>query len=491
MVIRLKPPIRKMALLSGCFLLLLFPVTAQTGSTPVIIDTDCAPDDLRAICMFAAIREIDLLAITSSDGALSPDTGVDKISRIIPDLFVEEIPVAPGRELNIEPPAWREFCENIPWSENAGFTQETVMTAVSLITRLLSGSATKITFICLGSMTNLYDVIQESPELIKKIERVIWYNDALNPLSGPNYERDPEAAEVILSGNLNVSIISNLSKTSAVLNNDLLQDIRSIETPFAQTIAASHSYPLVLERINNDDVILWDDLLPVWFVCPDCFDMEPDKTNPNISMTKDYDILEIKRRILDILSQQYEYSRHIMFDKFPVDPDIYRSDITPVAREIIEKFGRDEWRICVLTNEMHGHLGIYSIVGAKMGLKAREWFSVGIDQIHVISYAGNSPPLSCLNDGLQVSTGATLGQGTITVSSDATLLPKARFAFKGKTIELQLKDEYREQVESDISRGIVQYGNLTSGYWKLIRRLGLKYWREWDRNEIFTITLLE
>ena len=272
---------------------------------------------------------------------------------------------------------------------------------------------------------------------------------------------------------------------------ELLQQIASIETPFAQTIFNSHSSPPALEQINSRHMTLWDDLLPVFFVCPDCFDMKPDKTNPNISMTTDYDLLEIKRKIVDILSQQYDYNRHIMFDKFPLDPEIYRSDVIPVALEIIKKHGKDEWRICVLTNEMHGHLGVYSIVGAKMGLKAREWFSAGVDQLTVVSYAGNRPPLSCLNDGLQVSTGATMGQGTITVSSDKTLLPKACFRFEGKTIEMELKYEYREQVESDISQGIVQYGNLTSGYWKLIRRLGLKYWKEWDRNEMFTITVLE
>ncbi len=486
-----KKSIRKTILCSGFFLLLLFSAHAQTGFTPVIIDTDCAPDDLRAICLFAAIREIDLLAITSSDGALSPDNGVGKISQIIPDLFVEEIPLAAGRELNIHPPEWREFCENVPWSENPGSTAETGMTAVSLITSLLSESETKITFICLGSLTNLYDVIQESPELLNNIERVIWYNDALNPLSGTNYERDPEAAEVVLSRNLNISVISNLGKNNAAFTMELLQQIASIETQFAQTIFNSHSSPPALEQINSRHMTLWDDLLPVFFVCPDCFDMKPDKTNPNISMTTDYDLLEIKRKIVDILSQQYDYNRHIMFDKFPLDPEIYRSDVIPVALEIIKKHGKDEWRICVLTNEMHGHLGVYSIVGAKMGLKAREWFSAGVDQLTVVSYAGNRPPLSCLNDGLQVSTGATMGQGTITVSSDKTLLPKACFRFEGKTIEMELKYEYREQVESDISQGIVQYGNLTSGYWKLIRRLGLKYWKEWDRNEMFTITVLE
>ncbi len=491
MIIRSNQWIQSVILVSVCSLVMLCPVDAQTGSNPVIIDTDCAPDDLRAICLFAAIREIKLLGITSSDGALSPESGVNKIAPIIPELFMEEIPVAPGRDLNNKPPEWREFCESIPWSKNRGSVPEPGMTAVSLITRLLTESERKLTIICLGSMTNLYDVIQKTPGLMSAIERVIWYNDVFYPLSGPNYERDPEAAEFILSRNINISVISNLGKSSATLDSLLLQQIASIETPFAQTIFYSHSSPAVMEQVNSQHMTLWDDLVPVFFICPDCFDMEPDKTNPNISITKGYDILEIKRRIIDILSQQVDYSRNIMFDKFPVDPEIYRSDITPVAREIIEKFGKEEWRICVLTNEIHGHLGIYSIVGAKMGLRAREYFSVGVDQVTVVSYAGNTPPLSCLNDGLQISTGATLGQGTIRVATDSLYLPKAYFTFEDKTIELKLKEEYKKQVESDISQGILQYGNLTSGYWKLIRSLGLKYWKEWDRNKMFTVTVLD
>lgn len=483
--------IRKILFFQICFLLWMFPGTPQTGSTYVIIDTDCAPDDFRAICMFAAIPEIELLAITTSDGALSPAQGVVKIAQINPDLFGREIPVAPGRELDAEPPEWREYCEEVPWSKHPGLAVKTDGMALSLLTRLLSESETKVTFICLGSMTNLYDVIQTSPDLVSNIERVIWYNEAINPLSGTNYERDPEAAEIVLSRNLNISVISNLGKNSAVFDAELLRQVAFIETPFAQILYKSHSVPPALERINSRHMTLWDDLLPVFFVCPDCFDMEPDNTNPNISMTKDYDLLDIKRRIIDILSQQVDYTRNIVFDKFPVDQEIYRSDVAPVAHEIIEKFGKEEWRICVLTNEIHGHLGIFSIVGAKMGLKAREWFSVGIDQLMVVSYAGNTPPLSCMNDGLQISTGATLGQGTIRVAADSIVLPIARFMLKDKTIELQLKEEYRKQVESDINQGILQYGNLTSGYWKLIRRLGLKYWKEWDRNEMFTLTVLE
>ncbi|MDR0814711.1 MAG: hypothetical protein LBN37_03050, partial [Bacteroidales bacterium] len=40
----------------------------------VIIDTDGAADDLRTICMLLGNREVEVLAISTSEGALTPDT---------------------------------------------------------------------------------------------------------------------------------------------------------------------------------------------------------------------------------------------------------------------------------------------------------------------------------------------------------------------------------------------------------------------------------
>jgi formylmethanofuran dehydrogenase subunit E len=51
--------------------------------------------------------------------------------------------------------------------------------------------------------------------------------------------------------------------------------------------------------------------------------------------------------------------------------------------------------------QFHEHLGIYSILGAKMGFRAREYFNVGIDELKIKSFVGSRPPVSCLNDGLE------------------------------------------------------------------------------------------
>ena len=122
-----------------------------------------------------------------------------------------------------------------------------------------------------------------------------------------------------------------------------------------------------------------------------------------------------------------------------------------------------------------------------MGIRAREWFDIGVDDIEVVSHAGLRPPVSCLNDGLQVGTGASVGHGLIRVETCDEPRPEACFTFKGRTIRLTLKPEYARRIRDDVQLGIRCYGDLTEPYWQYVRELALRYWRDFDRHEIFDL----
>jgi formylmethanofuran dehydrogenase subunit E len=177
----------------------------------------------------------------------------------------------------------------------------------------------------------------------------------------------------------------------------------------------------------------------------------------------------------------------VILQTFPEDPCFYTQDLRGYVREIQLRHGPDEWRVTVLTNEIHDHLGIYSILGAKMGLRARELLQAGVDDIRVLSYAGSRPPLSCLNDGLQVSTGATLGQGAISLSADTEKRAEAEFRAAGRAVRLRLNRESSERIASDLAEGIRQYGNLTPAYFDYVRQLAIRYWLAIDRKTAFEV----
>lgn len=174
----------------------------------------------------------------------------------------------------------------------------------------------------------------------------------------------------------------------------------------------------------------------------------------------------------------------VVLAHFPSEPSALREDVAEVADEILKRHGAEEWKAALLTNELHRHLGIYSLVGVKMGIRARELLDASLDDLRVESHAGLRPPTSCLTDGLQVATGATLGRGTIRVEQTESA-PEAVFTKRRARLQLALKEEVRNQIRSDVAAAVEQFGRLTPEYFEEIRRLSIRYWLTLDRREIF------
>jgi len=176
----------------------------------------------------------------------------------------------------------------------------------------------------------------------------------------------------------------------------------------------------------------------------------------------------------------------MVFSDFPENPEVYAEDMQFMVGKTIEAHGRSEWRSAVLTNELHGHLGIYTLIGVKMGVKAREYLEAKFGRIHIESSAGIVPPVSCINDGLQVSTGATFGHGLISSPPTENALPEAVFRYNGKIIRMKLKPSVLSEIQQEITGAVKKYGH-SGEYWKYVRKLAIRYWYELDRNEIFEI----
>jgi pyrimidine-specific ribonucleoside hydrolase len=452
----------------------------------IIIDTDTAVDDLRAICLFLASPEFEVLAVTTSDGVIGPEQGWIKVQSLLRSFGHEGIPTGAGKANQEEIPPWRAFNRKVQWGEEVKIENKDVNSAVDAILSALELEEEPVLFVCLGGLTNLANALETKPEFHEKIERIIWYNDSIDPLSGTNYEFDKKAAHSVFSINVTLEAVSNNNADDRVINPEFIQSISDLNSPYAEMIASTHSDDGVIQRITTGHLELWDDLLPVYLLHPELFVSRTSKKSAPHKLFQAQDWEGVKAKYLEILSSRNQVMSKV-FKGFPDLPELYADDVQPYMNGIIQKHGKEEWRIGVLTNEMHGHLGIYAVVGAKMGLRARQYFHIGVDDISILSHAGSTPPLSCMNDGLQVSTGGTIGHGLITVSPDPPFQPKANFTFKAKSVCLRLKEKYWNIIRSDIRTGIELYGLNTEDYWKHVRKLALNYWLEWDRMEIFDI----
>ncbi|MFA5419044.1 MAG: nucleoside hydrolase [Bacteroidales bacterium] len=480
----------------GYFILLLTFVLFSFGTyahedEDIIIDTDGSIDDLRAICALVSLDEAHILAILTSDGSLAPAECGLKVTGLLNSLQILDIPVGIGEELTMSPPDWRPFSQAIVWGNEDNESLIYPQDAAALLANSLVAADEPVTLFCLGPLTNVDKVLKAAPQLSKKIERIIWYNETIRFPGGFNYERDSSAARFVLtSSTVRVEVISNLNKPGMEFSSELLTEISKIPNTITSYMVSVHEQPLVQERMISGHLKLWDDLLPIYFLFPDAFDMHQVADYPTIRINTDFDAPSIKEKLVHIFHHDYAFSSEVIFMPFPTDTNMFTPDVRAVLQEIILRYGNEEWRKCVLTNEIHGHLGTYSILVAKMGVKAREVLFAEVDRITVISNAGDKPPLSCLNDGLQMSTGATLGLGMISISEDSIKSPSAEFSYHGKQIKLVLKPEIQRQVKSEINQAISKHGMLTPAYWEAIRAISIKHWLEFDRNEIFDIIVL-
>lgn len=103
---------------------------------------------------------------------------------------------------------------------------------------------------------------------------------------------------------------------------------------------------------------------------------------------------------------------------------------------------RELWELGV---RLHGHRGPFLACGIRMGLLAlRLLDSAGYAGIEAVAETGSSPPVSCLVDGLQVSTGCTVGKGNLMVVEGGR--PAARFSAGGRSVRIALREEVARDI---------------------------------------------
>ena len=108
----------------------------------------------------------------------------------------------------------------------------------------------------------------------------------------------------------------------------------------------------------------------------------------------------------------------------------------------------------------HGHIGPFLAVGLRMGLLANE--RIGRDPMGMkatVRVEGR-PPRSCVLDGIQYSTGCTLGKYNIAVEVDPVNVA-ATFTGKAGSVSIALRPEFLAKIENDLKgapeKAVVDY----------------------------------
>jgi len=146
----------------------------------VIIDTDGGIDDFRAICLLLANPEVEVLAITTTDGILAPGMTYQNIRCLLRMFGHEGIPVAPGRKFLEEGPEYRSFAGRIKWCEDDSIYPLPRISALELIKTSIDLEEEPVDFIMLGPLTNLADAMTQYPEIKDEVRKIYWYNEGFD-----------------------------------------------------------------------------------------------------------------------------------------------------------------------------------------------------------------------------------------------------------------------------------------------------------------------
>ena len=443
----------------------------QRAKYNVVIDTDCGMDDFRALTYFMASRDFNIDAVQSVGAVLDAETSSQCLASVLGELHHEGILLGKGLNAN----NFKKNCSPAIdfWKNRADFTIKPRADAVYTV---ITNSRKPVIYVAMGPLTNLADLVDKHPELASKISYVLWPSSTKDGQPcGYNYQMDKSAYEKVLASGLKLKV---LDAGRVFYPDDFLSLLPEINTPYAQTFAKYY------QGQTFTSVRFYDDLLPFYILYPELFSETANQNILVLTPKPDSYFDVIATRVLN----STETEKGVIITEMPRNNSLLSADVAPIAEQMIQKYGYIEYKLVLLTSEMHSHLGIYSIIGAKMGLRILEYLHVGLDEVTIVSNAGFEPPISCLNDGLQIGAGTTLGYGAITISADKDVSPSVVVNYNGRKLLFKVKDEVKREIASDVMALIQKHGLESDVYWSEIRRLAIeKYWKGKSRFEIFEV----
>jgi purine nucleosidase/pyrimidine-specific ribonucleoside hydrolase len=214
--------------------------------TPIILDCDPGHDDMVAILLAAADPAIDLRAITTVAGNGSLDAVTRNALLTCTHAGIRDVPVAAGCGgplLGASRVA--DDVHGASAMDGAELGEPDVELdprhAVDLMAAELAESDEPITLVPTGPLTNVALLLRRHPELLERIAAVVLMGGAVRggnrePLAEFNIWADPEAADIVFTSGLDVTMCPLDVTHQALATEDVLEQLRAIGTPLASMV---------------------------------------------------------------------------------------------------------------------------------------------------------------------------------------------------------------------------------------------------------------
>jgi len=447
--------------------------------TPLVIDTDMGLDDAVALAVALQSPHVEIAAIVACEGAAGGQTAVAHLERML-DLFNRpDIPLYSSVTIASSKPAppFRQFAEH---AVRAALPTEAKPRRQPFSAEAYAQPAS-LTVLALGPLTNLAAALQTTPAIKERIGRMIIAGPA-DPQKNWNLSYDPQAWHAVRASGLKLEFVADGAPCKP-------ESWRQTAPAIGRntSLGANFIRHLLAEAgVREHYVSRWpgfsDELTFLYCTDPDLF-----ARNGQGGVFIPRDPQALFATFAHDVANGRQHKRRVVLNDLALPEEMLCADLRQRREAIIAKNGEIEWFLELLTSELHDHLGAYSLIGAKMGLRAAELLNAPPHAMKVTSYSAAMPPVSCMNDGLIVASGSTPGRGLYKHEPGDAGSTRVRFEYNGRALVLSLKPEYSARIAADVRRLEREFGLARREYWEGVRRVALEIWENWHRGEIFEV----
>ena len=213
---------------------------------PTILDCDPGHDDMVAIMLAAADPRIDLLAITTVAGNGTLERTTHNALAVCALAGIRDVPIAAGAPgplvgslrtaAHVHGESGLEGAE-LPEPDLELASEH----AVELMARLLRERDQPVTLVPVGPLTNIALLLRTHPDLVPRIREIVLMGGSagagnVQPLAEFNIFVDPEAADVVFSSGIPVTMCGLNVTHQALATEEVLGRLTALGTPLADTV---------------------------------------------------------------------------------------------------------------------------------------------------------------------------------------------------------------------------------------------------------------